>query len=233
MFKFLVTLARGTVAAAEEEAIDRHALLLLDQQMRDATAAVERSRKALGLAIAQDQAEAKRLDDTLTRINDLETRAVAALKGDREDLATEAAEAIAGLEAERDAIRSARAAFGTEIASLKCAVSRATARLQDLERGRRIARAAEAVRRLRADLPRHGVADQGALAEAEKTLKRLREKQAEEAAAEAALESLDPETGADGISERLEAAGFGPRTRPTAADVLNRLRQKSADQTSA
>jgi phage shock protein A len=126
MLKFLLTLTRGAVAAAEEEAVDRHALLILDQQMRDATAAVERSRRALGVAIAQDQAEAKRLEDTLARISDLETRAVAALNGGREDLATEAAEAIAGLEAERDAIRSARATFAAEIASLKHAVSRAT-----------------------------------------------------------------------------------------------------------
>src|SRR4029453_11846371 len=79
MLKFLLTLTRGAVAAAEEEAADRHALLILDQQMRDATAAVERSRRALGVAIAQEQAEAKRLEDTLARISDLEARAVAAL----------------------------------------------------------------------------------------------------------------------------------------------------------
>jgi phage shock protein A len=233
MLKFLLTLTRGAVAAAEEEAVDRHALLILDQQMRDATAAVERSRRALGVAIAQDQAEAKRSEDTLARISDLETRAVAALNGGREDLATEAAEAIAGLEAERDAIRSARATFAAEIANLKHAVSRATSRLRDLERGRRIAKAAEAVRRLRADLPRHGSTEEGALAEAEKTLKRLRERQAEEAATEAALDSLDPESGADGIAERLEAEGFGPRTRSTAADVLERLKQRSSHPASA
>ena len=57
MLKFLLTLTRGAVAAAEEEAVDRHALLILDQQMRDATAAVERSRRALAVAMAQDQAE--------------------------------------------------------------------------------------------------------------------------------------------------------------------------------
>ena len=55
MFKTVVTLFRGSVAAASEELEDRTALLILDQQMRDAAAAVERGKRTLALAIAQDQ----------------------------------------------------------------------------------------------------------------------------------------------------------------------------------
>ena len=95
MFKTVLTLFRGTVAVAEEELQDRTALVILDQQMRDAAAAVERSKRALALAIAQDQQEGRRLEATLTRIADLEVRATAALDGGREDLAREAAQAIA------------------------------------------------------------------------------------------------------------------------------------------
>ena len=103
MFKTVVTLFRGSVAAAGEELEDRTALLILDQQMRDAAAAHERSKRTLALAIAQDQQEGRKLEATCTRIADLEIRAVAALDGGREDLAKEAAEAIAGLEADRHA----------------------------------------------------------------------------------------------------------------------------------
>jgi hypothetical protein len=62
-------------------------------------AAVERAKRTLALAIAQDQQEGRRLDATNARIADLEVRATAALEGCREDLATEAAESIAALEA--------------------------------------------------------------------------------------------------------------------------------------
>src|SRR6266536_2511548 len=109
MLKTLLTLIRGATAAAEEEFADRSALLILDQQIRDAAAAIERGKRALALAIAQDEAEGKRLETTLARIADLEERTAAALAGGREDLATEAAEAIAVMEADRDAIREARA----------------------------------------------------------------------------------------------------------------------------
>jgi phage shock protein A len=227
MFKVLLTLFRGSVAAAEQEVVDRSALLILDQQIRDAGGALDRARRALAVAIAQDEAEGKRLESTLTRLADLEERASAALAAGRDDLATEAAEAIALMEADRDAIRQARATFAAEAAQLKTAVANATHRLADLERGRRIAQAAEAVRRLKAGCGTPGSITNAALADAEATLKRLRERQSEDAAAEVALESLDPANSARTVASRLEAAGFGRRTRPTAADVLERLRRRA------
>lgn len=227
MFKVLLTLFRGSVAAAEQEVVDRSALLILDQQIRDAGGALDRARRALAVAIAQDEAEGKRLESTLTRLADLEERASAALTAGRDDLATEAAEAIALMEVDRDAIRQARGTFAAEAAQLKTAVTNATYRLAELERGRRIAQAAEAVRRLKAGCGAPGSIANTALADAEATLKRLRERQSEDAAAEAALQSLDPATASQTVASRLEAAGFGRRTRPTAADVLDRLRRRA------
>jgi phage shock protein A len=227
MFKMLFTLVRGAAAAAEEEVMDRSALLILDQQIRDAASAVEHGKRALAVAIAHDEAEGKRLKATLARIADLEERAVAALAGGREDLAAEAAESIATMEADRDAFREARATFAREIAHLKRAAADAGRRLNELERGRRIAQAAEAVRRLKV---RGTAASSGAqsLADAEATLRRLRERQAEEVAIDASMEALDTGYSADTIATRLEEAGFGKRTRSTAADVLDRLRKSAA-----
>ena len=130
MFKTVLTLFRGSVAAAGEELEDRSALLILDQQMRDAAAAVERSKRMLALAIAGDQQEGRRLDATNARIADLEVRATAALDGGREDLAREAAQAIANLEADRDAAMTARTLFASEITRMKRQVANAEATRQ-------------------------------------------------------------------------------------------------------
>jgi phage shock protein A len=226
MIKSFWTLVRGTVYAAEQEAVDRSALLVLDQHIRDAAAGIERAKRALAVAIAQDEGEGKRLDSTLSRIADLEDRTAGALAAGREDLATDAAEAIAMMEADRDAMREARTVFAKEISRLRRDTAGATHRLNELERGRRIANAAEAVRRLRTGGVHHQ--DHGAygLAEAEATLRRLRERQAEDAAADAAMETLDVGTAGTSIADRLEAEGFGRRTKPTAASVLERLRQR-------
>src|SRR5436305_1695215 len=195
MFKTVLTLFRGSVAAAGEELEDRTALLILDQQMRDAVAAVERSKRTLALAIAQDQQEGRRLDATNARIADLELRATAALDGGREDLAREAAQSIANLEADRDAAMTARTLFASEIARMKRHVANAEARIIELERGRRIARASEAVRALRRGGIEAARPYESTLPEAENTLKRLRERQIRAQAAHQSQIALDAGSG--------------------------------------
>src|SRR5215475_13489311 len=76
MLKTLITLVRGHTALITEELADQNTLLILDQQMRDATGALDRAKKALAVAIAQQTQEQQRLDATRGRIEDLETRAV-------------------------------------------------------------------------------------------------------------------------------------------------------------
>jgi phage shock protein A len=224
MFKTVLTLFRGSVAAAGEELEDRSALLILDQQMRDAASAVERSKRTLALAIAGDQAEGRRLDATNTRIADLETRATAALEGGREDLAREAAQAIANLEADRDSAMTARALFASEITRLKRHVANAEARITELDRGRRLARASESVRALRRSGIEAARPYESTLPEAEATLKRLRERQMDAQAADEALLEIDAASGPLATAEKLAEQGFGPRMKSTADDVLARLK---------
>jgi phage shock protein A len=228
MLKTLVTLVRGRTFAIAEGVADQNALLILDQQMRDATGALDRAKKALAVAIAQESQESQRLNATRSRIEDLETRAVAAIEAGRDDLGTEAAEAIATLEAERDASLTARTLFAAEIPKLKGHVLQQQMRFSQLERGRRIARAAEAVGVARRGRIEGAPIFAGTLAEAEATLARLREHQVEADAAESAFDALDAATGPIAVAEKLSAEGFGPRLKPDAADVMARLRQRAA-----
>ena len=228
VIKLFVTLLRGRAAEAAEAAADHNALPLLDQQIRDAAAALGRARRALALAMAQEAQEAPRSEETAKRIADLEDRARQALSAGREDLATDAAEAIAGLEAEQSARRTAQGLFAAEAARLRRIVADTEARLAELDRGRRLARATHAVRGMHGDrigaVPLH----EATLAEAEATLARLRERQTEAAAAQEALDGLEAGRRPAAAAERLAEAGFGPPVRPSAADVLARLRASSA-----
>lgn len=227
MFKTVVTLLRGRAYEAEERLADRHALSLLDQQMRDAAFAIGRAKKALAIAIAQDRAEAQKLAAARSRIGELEARAVEALRAGRDDLAQKAAETIAALEGDAQAAEKARAIFAAEIAKLERHVQSQTARLAELERGRRIARAAQAVRVARRGRLEEAPCHQSTLSEAEATLARLRERQTEACAAEAALDALEAEPCAENLNETLADAGFGPPVKPRPADVLARLKEKA------
>lgn len=226
MLKMFLTFVRGGAAIAEERFADRNALLILDQQMRAAAAAFERAKKALAIAIAQDRQETERLAAGNARIADLESRVAAALTAGDENLAREGAEAITALEADRDAASSAQALFAAEILRLRRHVAQAQARIAELDRGRRLARASEAVRQMRQGRIEPGPAHEATLAEAEQTLKRLRERQVEAEAAETALDELDGAAAAS-VTEKLAAKGFAPRLRTTAEDVLERLRSRA------
>jgi phage shock protein A len=226
MFKTVITLWRGKQAEAMEALADANALTLLDQQIRDASADLERARRALAVARAQDERETARIEATRAKIADLEARALAALDGGREDLASEAAEAIAGLEADLAAATAARESFSRETGKLKAMTCDAERRLAELERGRRAARAAEAVRRLRARGDANLGGGASALRDAEATLKRLRERQIEDEAADKAMEAIEAADGADLVAAKLESAGFGEASRPTGRSVLDRLKQR-------
>jgi phage shock protein A len=228
MLKTLITLFRGQAAQAAEALADGNALLLIDQHIRDAGAGLDRARRALAIAMAQDATEVKRIEDFKRKIADLEARAMAALEGAREDLAMEAAEAIAGLEADKASAEAAHTSFERESRKLRNLVSDAERRLAELERGRRAARAAEALRRLRSTGADNVGGDASALRDAEATLKRLRQRQSEAEAADEALDALDSASGPDLIAQKLEAAGFGAQTRPNAQSVLERLKNARA-----
>lgn len=224
MFKHVFTVMRGRAARAEDEFNDAHALLILEQQLREGTAAVAAARKAVALAIAQQQIETRSLERTRARIADLETRALAAVQGGRDALAREAAESLAILEEERDASRESLETFEDEIARLRSGLRACEHRVRELRRGQRVANAADRTARVRAL-----VADGGgdALADAEATLKRLRSTQRESELAAAALDELDPERLTARMSAKLAEAGCGPALRSSADAVLERLRERA------
>ena len=123
------------------------------------------------------------------------------------------------MEADRDSIREARATFAREIAGLKATVRKSGQRLAELERGRRIAQAAEV-----------GAAAEGRLGARRSERQRPRSPMPRRRCAACAsgrprmppptnaYEALDNEPNPAGNRGPLEAAGFGKRTRPTAAE---------------
>ncbi|MBX5254874.1 PspA/IM30 family protein [Rhizobium sp. NLR4b] len=223
MFKLISTLLRGRAHDAEQAFADRNAVPLLAQQIRDAAQSIQSARRSVAVAIAQNEQEKAQHQTILSRIADLETRATAALTKGNEGLAREAAEAIAFLEAERDASEQAQSQFTTSIAKLKGIVRDAEARLQALQRGERLARATEEAQKLDVAVAGPGLAT---LDEAEETLARLRLRQSQNELTAAALKEMESATRPAGIIEKLANAGCGAPLTSSADDVLARLKSR-------
>jgi phage shock protein A len=231
MFKQLSALFRGRAFEAGQGVIDRNALAILRQQIRDCAQAVEMSRKAVAVAMAQNEQEQRQHAQLLRQIDDLETRTLSALDQGREDLARDAAEAIAHLEAERDVSAQAQARFQTEITRLRSVLREAETRLRQLQRGQRLAAATDKTQQLQVSVPDSGLST---LREAEDTLQRLQERQGEIDATARAMSELEATGSAETTREKLAAAGCGAPLKTSADDVLDRLKRKSntAEETS-
>ena len=222
MFKVLVTLMRGRNADVAEAFTDANALPILRQQLRDCASGVDTARRSVAMVMAYAERERKSAALIAAQLADLETRALSALTIGREDLATEAAGAIAHLEAERDTTARAIATYGTEIAHLCDALSQAETRLRDLQRGQHLAIATDHSQRLRDSIPL------ATLSEAEATLSRLQARQSATEATRAAMLEMSASTNAQAMANRLAAAGCGAPLRPDAASVLERLQARAA-----
>ncbi len=224
MFNAILTLIRGRAFEAEQAFIDRNAVPLLAQQIRDAASAIQSARRAVAVAVAQNEQEKSQHAAIAGRIADLENRAVAALQKGNDELARQAAEAIAQLEAERDASEKAQAQFTATIGKLKATVRASEARLQELQRGERLARATEQTQKLTAACDDNsGLAS---LDEAEETLARLQAYQNRCEIAASTMKEMDAASRQATIIEKLANAGFGAPLGPSADDVLARLRDR-------
>jgi phage shock protein A len=221
VFNLIVTLLRGRAHDAERAFADQHAMPLLSQQIRDSANGIQSARRAVAVAVAQNEQEKQQHATILARIADLEARTIVALEKGSDGLAREAADAIAYLEAEMDASVKAQAQFETAIAKLKSTLRQAEARLQELQRGERLAKATQEAQRLDCASTDTGLV---ALDEAEETLARLRSRQQQNDAIASVLEQMDGPSRSAGIMEKLADAGFGPPLRSSADDVIARLR---------
>ncbi|RWY84654.1 PspA/IM30 family protein [Rhizobium leguminosarum] len=223
MFKLISILLRGRAHDAEQAFADRHAVPLLSQQIRDAAQSIQSARRSVAVAIAQNEQEKVQHATIVARIADLEIRASAALAKGNEGLAREAAEAIAYLEAERDASEKAQSQFTSAIDKLKGIVRASEARLQELQRGERLARATQEAQKLDVVVAGPGFAT---LDDAEETLARLRLRQSQNELTAAALKDMEGAIRPAGIIEKLANAGFGAPLRSSADDVLARLKSR-------
>jgi phage shock protein A len=225
MLKLFVTMFRGRSQDAAEAIVDANSVPILRQQLRDCAQSVELGRKSVAMVMACCEREKKSAEQIALQLGDLEARAKEALQKGREDLAVEAAGAIAHLEAERDTTDRAIATYQTEITRLRKVLTESESRLRALQRGQRLALATEHTQRLHKKGP---VTMTAGLSDAEATLNRIQDRQAMAAATRDAAVALSAQTSADATRDRLAAAGCGAPLRPDAAAVLARLKQAPA-----
>lgn len=198
---------------------ERPTLSSLDRSINAAGAAHVAARRALAIAIAEEEREERRRISLVQKVADLEHRAVLSLKSNREDLAIAASEAIAAIATEIEASNKASQRFSAEVALARREVDAQRRRLADLDRGRRLARVGAA---LNSVVP-NSATGLDRFAEAEDALAHI---ESDNHNAKTIREEMA--SPADRLIEQMSDLGFGAPTVVRPSDVMTRLRLRAA-----
>lgn len=224
MFNTLRTLMLGANARADESLRDVYAIELIDQKIREAEEGLRAAKSTLASLIQRQRSEERLLATLDQRILDMTRRASESLVAGRDDLATQAAEALAQMENERVLRAETVLRLETKTVRLRQSVEAGHRRIIDLKQGATMARAIRREQSLIRKLPN---GDTSAVEEAEALIARVINADDPFERSDI-LRGINRELSHDGLADRMSDAGFGPATRVSAADVLARLKAQSA-----
>ena len=222
MFKTLATLIQGQNARAEDRVRDAFAIELIDQKIRESENSLRAAKATLASLIQRQRAEQSQYSSLKSRITDLTKRASDALDNDREDMATEAARAIASMENELTIRADTLRRMDQKVIRLRNSIESGHRRIIDLKQGAIQARAVRREQDIQMQMVRTGTG-QSSVAEAEELIARVLGRDDPFEHSEI-LAEINHDLDGGSITDRMADAGFGTATRSTADDVLARLK---------
>ncbi|SFR44502.1 phage shock protein A (PspA) family protein [Yoonia tamlensis] len=222
MFKTLATLINGQNARAEDRVRDAFAIELIDQKIRESESSLRAAKSTLASLIQRQRSEEKQHSALKARIGDLTKRAQDALDNDREDMAAEAARAIATMENELTLRAETLNRLDQKVLRLRSSIETGHRRIIDLKQGAIQARAVRREQSIQMQMVKTG-AGHGSVEEAEELIQRVLGRDDPFERSEI-LADINRDLDGGTITDRMADAGFGPATRSTADDVLARLK---------
>ena len=223
MLKTLSTLIAGANARGEDRVRDAFAIELIDQKIREAEQSLKAAKSTLASLIQRQRSEDAQRSALTSRVTDMTDRAEAALAGGQEDLAAQAADAIAGMENELTLRTETLRRLDQKILHLRNSIEAGHRRIIDLKQG---AIQARAVRREQTIQMRMNSGNRASsVEEAEELIARVLGRDDPFEKSEI-LNEINADLDHSELADRMAVAGFGTATRSTGADVLSRLKSK-------
>ncbi|AKS47019.1 phage shock protein A (PspA) family protein [Octadecabacter temperatus] len=226
MFKTLSTLIAGVNARSEDRVRDAFAIELIDQKIREAETSLKAAKATLASLIQRQRSEERQRDALKNRIKDMMTRAQDAMDQGRDDLAGEAAQAVAQMENELTIRTETCDRLDQKVIRLRNSIEAGHRRIIDLKQGAIQARAVRREQAIQSKL-NSTIGRTSNVEEAEELIGRVMGKDDPFEQSEI-LREIDRDLGHETLADRMADQGFGPATRTTADDVLARLKTKKS-----
>ena len=222
----MVTALRGGVNEAGEAVVDAQALRILDQEIRDATEELKRSKDSLAAIIAHKKLSEEKRKQYQASISEYEGYAKKALDKNDEALALDVAQKIADLENQLAIENESEGGHSANAESLRHSIIQAEQGIKRLKQQVDTVKATENVQRAQAAVAERHSGSDSKLRTAMESLDRIKEKQAMKSAQMNAAKEMEEESvDSDPLRARLEAAGI-VQSGSNAQEVLDRLKAK-------
>jgi len=223
LFSKILTLFRGTANEAGQAVVDKNAIRILDQELRDSTAELSRSKEELTKVMAQRQLAANRGTALLSKRKEYEGYVQGALAKGDEALAREVAVKLSDVERDLQGEAANVQGLDTSITSLKTAIRNTETQLTRLKQQINTVKATEAVQRAQSAVAARHSGANSKIGTALDSLERIKQRQEEQSARMEAAQQLEHETGDGDLQARLANAGLV--NDPSNVDgILERLR---------
>lgn len=222
IWRKLFTLGRAGGHEAAAAVVDKNAIRILDQEIRDADAAQGKARDDLAGLVARRRVLENDVASFRAQIDKYMASGRAAYAKGDQDLARQVAQRIAELEADIGLKEPQIAEMRAAEEQIHQAVAATDRRIETLRREVEVVKVNESVQRAQASVAARGAGAGSSLGSAADSLARIKERQAIRGERiRAAGELEDRRTGAD-LDEKLRVAGILPG-QTSADDVFARL----------
>ena len=218
----MVTALRGGANEAGEAFVDAQALRILDQEIRDASEELNKSKDGLASIIAQQKLAEEKLSTLKADIKKNEGFIVAALDKKDNTLAEEIALRVANFDNQLGTDTDAAKSFKQQAEQLRESIRVAESQVKKLKQQTETVKATEAVQRAQKVVAQRHNGSNSKMRTALDSLDRIQEKQKLNAAKMNAAEDMAAETSETSLDQKLADAGITGAS--TASDVLARIK---------
>lgn len=220
----LATLFRGTAHDTVQAINDKKALVILDQEIRDAATEQEKAKDALTGILAKQSLQEKSITALSNDIQSLTQKALKAQEQGNEALALEIATVIGQKSQQRDTEQTLLDQYKAFAEKQRGIVVSSDARINTARQQADVAKARASIQSAQKNVLASTGSTSGGLNNAMDSLNRIRARQDETDAKFEARESLDNETSGKSLEEKMKAAGLSD-DKYGAASILAGLKK--------
>jgi phage shock protein A len=221
----MITALRGGANELGEAVVDTQALRILDQEIRDASDELKKSKDSLAEIIARQKLAQEKANNSMSEVEKYEGYAIKALEKNDETLALEVAEKISVLEVQLHQNKQSASQFGVSADSLRVAINQSEHNLRHLKQQIDTVKATESVQKAQAAVAQRHNGSNSKMRTAMDSLERIKEQQALKSAKLSADQEVSSENTKGSLQAKLEEAGIVTNSNK-ASDILEKLKNR-------